>query len=352
MRSLRTTTTAVLIALLATTAPSQRSASGSTAASRPQHPVVSSEPLTLEGNAFGQALHIEVPAGPTAEKALLDALRAIQVAESEMDPSRGALADLNASAGDAHATSATLRATLARALDFCRWSEGTNGPLGGELYVLWGLRTVRPALPDPQAVRQAAAIAAACDGLKLDDAKGTATLANGVRVDLWGFAAGAALDRAVDALAAHGVRDASLTLGAIQRGVGAGPGGRGWPLRVEVPPFFRGFTSAVLLKDQSFAVAAANDAPMRAGGESYAPYLDMRTGRPVGGVLSTVTITQLALDAQALAATLFVTGTRRGGFLLGKLTPTPAALWAIGDGQSEPIVSDFRWGTRQRRGSR
>jgi FAD:protein FMN transferase len=343
MLSLRASLPAVLIASLAATTWSAPAA---------ERPAVAAEPLTLEGSAFGRALHVEVPAGAGAEQALLAALRAIQDVERETDPSQGALADLNASAGAAHSTPATLRSTLARALDFCRWSEGTNGPLGGELYVLWGLRAARPALPDPQAVRQAATVAAACDGLALDDAKGTATLAAGVRLDLWGFAAGAALDRAVDALAARGVHDASLTLGAVQRGVGGGPGGRGWPLRVDVPQFFRGFTDAVTLKDQSFAVAAANDPPMRAGGESYAPYLDMRTGRPVGGVLSTVTITQLALDAQALAATLFVTGTRRGGFLLGKLTPTPAALWAIGDGQAEPIVSDFRWGSRQRRGGR
>ena len=344
MRPLRATISAVLIALSAATASAQVPA-GRAGASPSK-----AEPLTLEGSAFGRPLHVEVPAGAGAEQALLAALRAIQDVERETDLSRGALADLNAAAGAEHATPASLRATLARALDFCRWSEGTNGPLGGELYVLWGLRAARPALPDPQAVRQAAAVAAACDGLKLDEAKGTATLATGARLDLWSFAAGAALDRAVDALAAKGVRDASLSLGAIQRAVGTGPGGRGWPLRVEVPPFFRGFTDAVMLKDQSFAVAAANDPPMRAGGESYAPYLDMRTGRPIGGVLSTVTITQLALDAQALVATLFVTGTRRGGFLLGKLTPPPAALWAIGDGQTEPIVSDFRWGSRRRGG--
>ena len=308
--------------------------------------------VTVVGSAFGASLEMDALAGRDSEKALLAALAAVQELESATDGARGALAELNRGAGGGpRKVEPTLLAALDRALSFCRWSEGTLGPLGGPLNEIWGLRTPRPGLPTTAALEQATA-AADCDRLSVDVAKGTAALAAGSQLDLWSFEAGAALDRAADVLAARGVNDASLTLGNVQRAVGGGPDGHGWLLRITVPPALQSFTGAIRLRDQSFALASREDGELRAGGERYAPYLDEKTGRPATGVLATVAISQLALDAQALAATLFVTGARRGGMLLGQLQPPPAALWLLGDGSSEPLVSDYRWGGRQRRGGR
>jgi thiamine biosynthesis lipoprotein ApbE len=136
----------------------------------------------------------------------------------------------------------------------------------------------------------------------------------------------------------------------VQRAVGGGPGGRGWPLRVPVPPALEAFTADLMLQGQALAVASTADGAMRAGGETYPPYLDQRRGRPATGVFATVAITELALDAQGLAVTLFATGNRRGSHLLGQLRPSPSALWVLGDGTGEPLVSDYRWGWRKRRG--
>jgi len=308
--------------------------------------------VTFAGSAFGAAFDIDARAGEGAEAAVLAAVAAVREMEEAGDLSRGALAELNRDAGGgAKKVPAALAGALARTLSFCRWSEGTLGPLGGALNEMWGLRLAKPSLPSAAAMEQAAA-AAGCDRLSVDAAKGTATLAAGSRVDLWGFEMGAALDRAVEVLAARGVTDASLVLGNVQRAVGGGPDDHGWPLRVDVPPALASFTAGLRLRDQSFAVASREDGELRAGGERYAPYLDQRTGRPGSGVLATAAITQLALDAQGLAATLFVTGNRRGSLLLGQLQPQPSVLWVLGDGQAEPLVSDYRWGTRQRRGGR
>ena len=343
MPGLRIRLHAALIALLVTTAWPAPAAERVAAVKPP-------EPLTLEGSAFGGSLHIEVPASVGAEKALIAALRAIQAAQAETELSSGPLADLNRAAGSgARKVDAKLLGTLARASTFCRWSEGSQGPLGGPLNEVWGLRVPRPSLPTVEGLEQATA-AAECDRLSVDVAQGTATLAAGSRIDLWSFEAGAALDRAVEVLVAGGVRDASLTLGNVQRAVGGGPDGKGWPLLVQVPPALAMFTADLRLRDQSFALASREDGELRAGGERYPPYLDQHTGRPATGVLATVAISQLALDAQGLAAALFVTGSRRGGMLLGQLKPAPAALWALGDGNGEPLVADYRWGGRQRRG--
>jgi len=333
---------AALALLLATSA----AASASSAEPPGKSPAV---PVVANTRAFGTALHFEATAGPGASEALLAAVAAVREMEAATDPASGPLAALNAAAGGGpQKPPAPLLAALTRALTFCRWSGGAHGPLGGRLYELWGLRSPRAAMPAPGDLEQATA-GAACDRLVVDAAQGTAALDASARVDLWGFAAGAALDEAVAVLAARGVRDASLTLGTLQRAVGGGPGGRGWPLRVAVPAVLDGFIRNVWLHDQAFALASHADGALRAGGVSHAPYLDQRLGRPVGGVLATVAITDLALDAQGVAATLFTTGTRRGSLLLGQLKPPPAALWVLGDGNAPPLVTDYRWGTRQRR---
>ena len=307
--------------------------------------------LVVEATAFGAPLRVEVIASRGSEETLRTAAAAVQELEESLRPARGALASLNAAAGNGpRKVAAPLLPALQRSLAICSWSGGVHGPLGGALYELWGLRSPRASLPGDEAVQQAIA-AAACDRLRIDPKAGTAELAAGAKLDLWGFAAGAALDHALERLGRHQIRNASVTLGALQRAVGSGPGGRGWPLRVPVPPAIAGFTAHLELRDQAFALVSTADGELRAGGETYAPYLDQRRGRPVVGVVATVAVTELALDAQALATTLFLTGTRRGSLLLGQLRPPPAALWVLGDGNGEPLISDYRWGSRQRRGT-
>src|SRR6185369_3454319 len=121
--------------------------------------------VTVVGSAFGASLDIEAMAGGDSEKALLAALGAIQDFERATDGARGALAELNHAAGAGpHKIEPTLLAALDRSLSFCRWSEGTQGPLGGPLNEIWGLRTPRPGLPTTGALEQATA-AAACNRL-------------------------------------------------------------------------------------------------------------------------------------------------------------------------------------------
>src|SRR5262249_34553134 len=155
--------------------------------------------------------------------------------ESATDRGKGPLATLDAAAGgEAQKVPPALLQPLVRALAFCRWSDGTHGPLGAPLWDAWGLRAPRPGLPSPDVIEQATT-AARCDTLALDEAKGTAKLVAGAQLDLWAFAPGAAVDRAIESLKAAGVKDASVTLGGIQRAIGSAADGAGWPLRVTIP---------------------------------------------------------------------------------------------------------------------
>jgi thiamine biosynthesis lipoprotein len=186
----------------------------------------------------------------------------------------------------------------------------------------------------------AAAASAGCDRLHLDRQRGAAELAAGSALDLAGFAPGFAVDRGIEVLRRHGAANAWLRLGGIQRGIGAGPGGRGWvvaPLASieRSPPL-----EDLLLLDRALAVASHAEARR---------FLDLRTGKPAEGVLAVLAVTELAVDAQGLATTLFATGSRRGQLRLGGLSPRPSVLWVLGSGEGMPLLVDYRWSELRRR---
>jgi hypothetical protein len=74
------------------------------------------------------------------------------------------------------------------------------------------------------------------------------------------------------------------------------------------------------------------------------PYLHQRTGLPAQGVAGVAAVTELAVDAQALAIAMAVTGPREGELRLGSLRPNPSVLWFLGSGSGAPLQVDHRWG--------
>jgi thiamine biosynthesis lipoprotein len=325
----------------------------SAAARLPAMPVPppAAETVRVAGQAFGAPVEIQV-AGlprPAAETAAAAALAALAAAEELADPEAGPLAVLNAAAGQGpRPVDERLRRLLGRALDFCRWSEQAHGPLGRDLYRLWGLRgpvAGAPAEPD----LAAAAASAACDRLRLDAKAGTAALAAGGGLDLWGFAEGEAVDRAVEALKAQGAPAGLVRLGKLWRGFGAPPRReRGWRVSLPVLPGMQE-PLEVWLRDQALALVSARERPLRVGGEEHAPYLSQRTGRPAAGALAVAAAAELGVDAQALGVSLLITGPREGQLRMGSLKPRPAVLWALGSGQGEPLLVEYNWPALTRR---
>jgi FAD:protein FMN transferase len=331
----------IALLLLALPAPAARSSSG-TAAAAPSD----IEPVRRFATVFGERMEVEVRGLPRgeAEAAVEAALREVAAVERRTDPGQGGgLAALNAAAGAGpRPVEPALFPLLVRALDFCIWSEGAHGPLGRDLYRLWGLRSPAPALPGDPAL-QAAATAAACSGLQLDPAKRTATLAAGAGLDLWGFAEGEAVDRAIAILKQRGVKTGFAQLGALRRGFGGGPDGRGWQVLL---PVFEGLEQPlgeVWLRDQALAVASAARHPFHIGGDTYPPYLSQRTGKPPTGVLAVLVGSELAVDAEALSATAMVLSPHEAQLRMGSLRPQPAVLWVLGTGQGAPLLVEYRW---------
>lgn len=306
------------------------------------------EPVRLAAKAFGQGLEVELRDLPRdqATDAARAAIREVHEIERLVEPDgegeRGLGALNRAPRGSAVELDPRLLALLARARDFCIWSRGAHGPLGGRLYALWGLRRAAAGLPRGPALVEAAA-SAACDRLGLDPQAGTAMLAPGSRADLWGFAEGFAVDRALAVLADRGSSNAWVEIGWVRRGAGGGAGSGGW--RVELPAI-AGLDEPLdelWIRDRAIVLLDASAQTLSIGGDLYTPYLDQTTGEPASGVQAVVVASELAVDAQGLAAAMMALGNRRGQALLGALRPLPSVLWLLGDGGGTPLLSAYQW---------
>ncbi|HEY3568033.1 MAG TPA: FAD:protein FMN transferase [Thermoanaerobaculia bacterium] len=289
--------------------------------------------------AFGQPVEIQIRGLPeeATREAVQKAMAGIAGMERLIDTGS---AGLSAAAGKGpRPVDPRLFDLLTRAWSFCQWSEGAHGPLGRDLYALWGLRSRPEDPPGADAVLQATK-AAACDQLTLDPQKKTATLAAGSGVDPVGFAEGAAVDRAVEILRESKVSNAFVRVGPVRRAFGPGPAGKGWPVFLPQVPGMAEPADLVYLRDQSLAVAASSDHPLLSETSSY---LNQRTGAPAQGVLATVAVTELAVDAQGLAATMLILGPREGELRMGTLRPRPSLLWFLGSGEGAPLIVNYRW---------
>ncbi len=301
----------------------------------------------LTGTAFGEEVEAQVLGLPEEARTVLgEAMAAVRQVERLVEPTGemvGGVAELNATAGGGpRPVDPVLLALLSRAGDFCVWSDRAHGPLGGELYGLWGLRGGVTALPDAESLARAAA-AAGCDRMSIDRAAGTAALAAGSRLDVREFAAGHAADRAVEVLRGRGATSGLVRVGPVWRGFGAGPEGKGWRVTL---PMFAGMVeplAPIWLRDRSLAVIDAGARPLTIGGETFAPFIHQRTGRPAQGALAVVAVSELGVDAQGVAVTMLLTGAREGQLRLGSLRPHPSALWVLGTGAGPPLLVDHRW---------
>ncbi len=233
-------------------------------------------------------------------------------------------------------------ALLGRADAFCRWSEGVVGPLAGRLLRAWGVRHPAPGRPATDVVA-AAATSARCDRMALDRASSTAVVASGTEVDLLPFELGWAVDRAIEAARASGADNVHVRLGPVERGIGGGPHGSGWKVELPRLPGARAALDPVWLRDRALTLLRADDQPLQIGGDRLPRWLDLRGTLPAGGVLATVVVTELAVDAQPLAWAMFALGAGAGQMRLGSLRTDPGVLWALGSGAGEPVLVVVHW---------
>ena len=256
------------------------------AAASPAAPGAPIRPLRATAAAFGGTLEVEVRDLPhaAADAAIQAAVAEVGEVERMTDPGRqnGELATLNAAAGKGpRHVDPRLYATLVRALNFCLWSEGKEGPLGGDLHRLWGRDAGMPLSvpPSPEQLNRAVAVAD-CQRLTLNGREQTVALAAGSALDLVDFSIGMAVDRAVEVLRQHGSVNAFVQIRAVRRGIGPGRDGRGWMIDLPSMGGLREPLGRIFLRDQSLAIAARDDRPLLVAGETRSPFINQQTGQP------------------------------------------------------------------------
>ena len=308
---------------------------------------VAAEPLRMSVEAFGTSAQVEIRDQPreAAEAAARAALAEIFTLSGLFDPNGeadGGIGGLNkAAGGEIYPLDPRTRELLLRSLQFCIWSTGAYGPLGGELNQLWGdHESGKRTRPDPYDLREAVGTAE-CNRINLTTAGDSpaATLVQGSRIDTFGLGRGIAVDRAMDVVRSLGVDNAWIEVGNVWRALGPGPEGRGWLASLPPAPGEKEPVDEVWLTDQAMVILSTE--PF--GGETFPPIVDQRTGVPSRGVIMVVTVTDLAADAEPLATTLFSLGHREGQMRLGTLAPRPSVYWLLGEGQGRPLEATYLW---------
>jgi thiamine biosynthesis lipoprotein len=136
-----------------------------------------------------------------------------------------------------------------------------------------------------------------------------------LRLTVDGIAPGYAVDRIATGLHAQGYEDFVVEIGGEVRARGQRPAGGPWRIAVEVP-LSSGREPLVGIRLRDAAVSTSGDyrdQRIDRTGQRYSHTIDPRTGRPVQGQLTSVTVIDgSAMRADAYATALMVMGTKAG----------------------------------------
>ncbi|WP_462322441.1 FAD:protein FMN transferase [Halochromatium sp.] len=199
---------------------------------------------------------------------------------------------------------------LTRTQDLYRQSGGLFNPALGRFTRLWGLDRTRPESSQPPgqaAIDALLAVKPTMDDLYLE---GIVLQSDNpaVQLDFDAVAAAYAMDVAIDALRAQGVRSALINVGGDLRAIGS-RAGRAWRLPV---PRASG-TGVIGILDVSGDASLFTVSSQRRNfvyqGQTYHSVIDPRTGRPVEDTASaTVLYEGDALTAAAAATAIMIAG--------------------------------------------
>jgi FAD:protein FMN transferase len=162
----------------------------------------------------------------------------------------------------------------------------------------------------------------------------------GVEFDPGGIGKGFAVDAAVDALRADGVKAALLSAGSSTiYALGEPPDTEGWKVRVPDPQHKEDAISTVTLRDLSLSTANCSEKHFVMDGHQYCHIMDPRTLHPVEGRLQATVIAPSATDSDALSNVMFVRDRAGRQRVMASLPHADEAVVVLRDG----VVERYRW---------
>ena len=203
--------------------------------------------------------------------------------------------------------SAATAAVVERALHWAEHTAGTFDPCLGEVCQLWDVEH-RQAPPAQGEVRHFAG-----EGLfrlvDLDRRGGERVVyfhSRDVALDLGGIGKGWAVDRAVDALRAHGIRDAVVNAGGDLYAMGNSERGDPWEIGVQSPTDPHALAATLRLSDAAVATSGDYVRFFDYHGRRYHHIMDPRTGAPRVTKEHSVSVrAATCMDADAGATAIF-----------------------------------------------
>jgi len=203
--------------------------------------------------------------------------------------------------------SAATRDVLAAALSWAAASEGAFDPAIGRVVELWDVTRRHEPPPAPQVLQLAGRqlhrrVQLATEGGR----PAVAFTAPDVLLDLGGIAKGYAVDRAVDALRAWGVRDALVNVGGDLYAMGAPPDGEGWRVGIQDAHDVSALAGMLVVRDRAVATSGDYEQGFRHRGARYHHLMDPETAAPRRTPVHSVTIEAAScIDADAAATAVF-----------------------------------------------
>ncbi len=229
---------------------------------------------------------------------------------------------------------------IARALALWRESEGAFDLTVEPLVRAWGFLGGPRRVPSDAEAAAAFALVGAGD-VRFDPGARTLRFARrGMRVDLGGIAKGVAVDDAMRALTARGVRDALVDASGNMRAAGAPPGAEGWRIGLRDPHDREAFFARVTLAGDAISTSASYEQFVARDGRRFGHILDPRTGRPAKGLLAVTVVAADATTCDAWDTPLYVLGSEAGRRKARERTELAAILVVPGAGADTVWVEE------------
>ena len=151
------------------------------------------------------------------------------------------------------------------------------------------------------------------EGIDLDQSTfSVGLISSGMSLDLGAIAKGWAVDRAMEKIMSHGIRNAIIDAGGDLRLIGGRPGKGFWRIGVQHPREPGGLLATFDLRDTAIVTSGDYERFFIADGVRYHHILDPATGQPARGCQSVTVLAATAAEADACATAAFVLGPEKG----------------------------------------
>lgn len=229
------------------------------------------------------------------------------------------LSKLNRSAGSEKMTAVSpdLLKVIERGIHWGKLSDGAMDISIGPAVALWNFDAESPALPDPEKLKSAVGLI----GYQNISVKGNtiALKKTGMSLHLGAMGKGYAVDRAVDVLKKHGIKNGLVNAGGDLMAFGSREGTKPWRIGLQHPRKPEKMIASMDLADKAVATSGDYQRYFIRDGTRYHHILNPKTGQPAVQAISATVIADTVADADALATALFVLGAKKGLDLVNSL---------------------------------